>query len=323
MVVTDGSTDQVLLVGGDTSKHLSVTLLWNGSRWTEPGLSQNPPALSYESMAYDARTGDVILFGGLFDALATNNPPSGETWSWDGTAWSELHPAQSPPPRAGATMTYDGRTGSVVLFGGNGAPPGQFPTPGDTGLLNDTWVWNGTDWREEHPAVSPPARQDAAMGYASSTGDVVLFGGFADQETPDSNLVYLGDTWVWDGTNWSRASQADGPPSRGYSTLAPDSTSGDLVLFSGWGDGSFLGPALDDTWVWSDGRWTQESGAGPPGFGSPLVVPSLTGGGITLLGGETCGVGNSGLIDIWTRSGNSWARTIGSTATPGSGLMGC
>ena len=40
--------------------------------------------------------------------------------------------------------------GKVVLFGGS--PSGQ----GD--VVGDTWVWDGTQWTEEHPAHSPPAR---------------------------------------------------------------------------------------------------------------------------------------------------------------------
>ncbi len=74
-------------------------------------------------MAYDAATGTVVLFGGndLFGALA-------DTWTWDGTTWTQRHPATSPSARTSASMAYDAATGTVVLFGGG------------HGILG-TWTW--------------------------------------------------------------------------------------------------------------------------------------------------------------------------------------
>jgi hypothetical protein len=62
-------------------------------------------------MAYDPATSQVVLFGGMGK---TNL--SSATWAWDGSDWSKLSPATSPPPRYGATMFYDGTAGGVVLF---------------------------------------------------------------------------------------------------------------------------------------------------------------------------------------------------------------
>ncbi len=63
-------------------------------------------------MAYDAATGTVVLFGG------GGRRPVGDTWTWDGTTWTQQHPATSPPVRCGTSMAYDAATGTVVLFGG-------------------------------------------------------------------------------------------------------------------------------------------------------------------------------------------------------------
>ena len=82
-------------------------------------------------MAFDAATGTTILFGGA-DARTT----FGDTWSWNGTAWTQLSPATSPPARDLASMAYDASLGKIVLFGG-------FDGTTD---LNDTWTWNGTTW---------------------------------------------------------------------------------------------------------------------------------------------------------------------------------
>ncbi|HEX4062802.1 MAG TPA: hypothetical protein VHY58_17430 [Streptosporangiaceae bacterium] len=82
-----------------------------------------PPVRYFASIAYDAATGNMVLFG-LF------NVPT--TWVWDGTTWTQQHPATSPPARFGASMTYDVATGNAVLFGGNGASV--------MGDFADTWT---------------------------------------------------------------------------------------------------------------------------------------------------------------------------------------
>ena len=64
-------------------------------------------------MAYDAATGTVVLFGG-----DGSSGDLGDTWTWNGTTWTEQTPATSPPARESATMAYDAATGTVVLFGG-------------------------------------------------------------------------------------------------------------------------------------------------------------------------------------------------------------
>ncbi len=50
-------------------------------------------------------------------------------------------------------------------------------------------------WIENFPATTPsPRRTVLAFDYAA--GNVVLFGG-------DDAAGQLGDTWIWDGVNWT------------------------------------------------------------------------------------------------------------------------
>ena len=65
-------------------------------------------------MVFDAARHDIVLFGGESDV-----PPFvlGDTWTWDGNAWKQEHPAKSPSPRAGAAIAYDATRRQVVLFG--------------------------------------------------------------------------------------------------------------------------------------------------------------------------------------------------------------
>jgi hypothetical protein len=65
------------------------------------------------------------------------------TWVWNGSTWTQQHPATSPPAQNGAPMAYDAATGNVVLF------------VLTNGNLGDTWVWDGSTWLGSTP---PPAR---------------------------------------------------------------------------------------------------------------------------------------------------------------------
>ncbi len=134
-------------------------------------------------MAYDAATGTAVLFGGT----ANGRRSLADTWTWDGTTWTQQHPATSPPARTGAAMAYDAATGTVVLFGGYGSGSTYF---------DGTWTWDGTTWTKQAPAVHPTARGDASMAYDAATCTVVLFGG-VDLAGGGDLPVMLGGTWTW------------------------------------------------------------------------------------------------------------------------------
>jgi hypothetical protein len=91
--------------------------------------------------------------------------------------WRQLFPQTSPPAREAQAMTYDSNHGQVVLFGGL-ASIYIYPN----GLLNDTWVWDGSNWTQKFPENSPPARFGQAMVYDSAQGQVVLFGGRGENQ---------------------------------------------------------------------------------------------------------------------------------------------
>ena len=93
--------------------------------WTQQAPATSPPARVSAPMAYDAATGNVVLFGGLGNRNVLNS-----TWTWDGSTWTKQAPKTSPLARSGASMAYDAATGNAVLFGGQG---GAF--------LGDTWTW--------------------------------------------------------------------------------------------------------------------------------------------------------------------------------------
>ena len=52
-----------------------------------------PPARSGAAMAFDAANGSVVLFGGQSRTRSLD-----DTWTWDGTAWTQAHPGDLAAP---------------------------------------------------------------------------------------------------------------------------------------------------------------------------------------------------------------------------------
>jgi hypothetical protein len=240
----DAAHGQVVLFGGFGGGFFGDTWVWDGTNWTHKSPSTSPPARDSQAMAYDSAHGQVVLFGGR-----NFNNTLGDTWVWDGTNWTQKSPGMS---RWGHAMAYDSAHGQVVLFGGYNVNSG--------GYLGDTWVWDGTNWTLKSPSTSPPARDSQAMAYDALHGQVVLFGGYNGNSGP-----YLGDTWVWDGTNWTQKPSSTSPPPRSGHAMAYDTAHAQVVLFGGgFGVGLF-----SDTWVWQGGFSVSPnsgSGSGPQVF---------------------------------------------------------
>jgi hypothetical protein len=103
--------------------------------WTKQHPAAHPSARQGASMAYDAATRNIVLFGGG----ASDGGDLGDTWTWDGSTWTKQHPAASPFARQYASMAYDAATRNIVLFGGR-----HFGCPCSAGYLHSPWTWGGS-----------------------------------------------------------------------------------------------------------------------------------------------------------------------------------
>ena len=70
-------------------------------------------------MAYDAAIGQLVLFGGT----SSNGTVLNDTWTYNGTTWTQLSPLTSPSARSDFSMAYDPAMGQLVLFGGDECHP--------------------------------------------------------------------------------------------------------------------------------------------------------------------------------------------------------
>jgi hypothetical protein len=143
-ITYDAAARQVVLFGGDTqnpntfaySGTLGGTWLWNGTTWSEATPAASPSPRYGASLAYDPDLGAVVLFGGVSGDVVSQTPNPlarvfDDLWSWNGTAWTQLHPATLPPGRFFSQMTYDSTNHELVLFGGS---------LNQNADANDTWV---------------------------------------------------------------------------------------------------------------------------------------------------------------------------------------
>ncbi|MCA1650360.1 MAG: kelch motif-containing protein, partial [Acidobacteria bacterium] len=62
-----------------------------------------PPPRFGASMGYNAATREIVLFGGTI-CVPGDCHADADTWTWDGTAWTEQHPATSPSFRSFTPM---------------------------------------------------------------------------------------------------------------------------------------------------------------------------------------------------------------------------
>lgn len=200
-------------------------------------LVTNPPGRMEACLWYDAAVGRVMVFGGRDPNLFPGYLD--DTWSFDGTAWTQVVPSVSPPGRGAAACAYDPVRQRAVVFGG-------LTSSGATGvLLQDTWEWDGTAWTQKAPVSRPSPRFYAALGFDPVSQRLLLFGG----NVGTSATVESDETWAWNGVNWQQLAPATVPAARLGATLVTDRDRNRLMLLGGTASGSF------ELWEWNGGNW--------------------------------------------------------------------
>ena len=120
---------------------------------------------------------EIVLLGGV----DIDGDPLGDTWTWNGTGWSQKA-AGSPGSYWDSAIA--GLTNTAVLFGGDGG----------NSFTASTWISNGASWSQQQ-SVGPTARESHSM--ATLNGTIVLYGG--------TGMGLQSDTWTYDGTADSEA----------------------------------------------------------------------------------------------------------------------
>jgi hypothetical protein len=279
----DSTRHRTVLYGGHNGGgDLGDTYEFDGSVWWSWGPAVTPGPLQQHAMVYDAASQRVLLFGGYANNLLTSN-----TWEWDGSNWTQRTPASQPSPRANTAMAYDSSRQRVVLFSGTGGGA-------------ETWEWDNVTWTLQNPATRPAGRFGHAMQYDQGRQRTVLFGGFELQ----FGGSYLGDTWEWDGSNWTQSSPVTAPAARNYTAMSYDGAHQTCIVFGGY-SGSYLA----DTWAWDGSHWTLLPGAAGPSPRHDSALAYDAGHLATVLfGGAATPAGGAPLGDTWQWNGIGWAQ---------------
>jgi outer membrane murein-binding lipoprotein Lpp len=288
MMTWDSADGYVLLFGGisATGPVLDDTWTYLAGTWTQLSPMVSPSAREGGMMTYDAADGYVLLFGGY--------PGSGthaldDTWTFHAGVWTQLRPHVHPPDTEWAGIAYDPQSHYVVMFGGDRII--------GTTKYDTTWSFHHGKWKELSPAVSPLARNYAAMAYDPATGYIVLFSGLGTAD------VYYDDTWEFSGGTWTNITPALSPTDRDADSLVYDPAYQALILYGG---GAPSGTFNQDTWEFTAGGfWSQLS---PPANPGGLVYYGLAYDAsdqyLVLFGGQD----QSGtvLANTWQFTGGTW-----------------
>jgi hypothetical protein len=152
---------------------------WDGRAWSLAN-SSGPPTRA-TMMAYDIFTQRCLIFGG---SRFVNAPPAvrffyfGDTWTWDGSVWTQQAPVTSPTLRGAHALLASPLSLGVVLFGG-ADPAGA--------ALGDTWLWSNGQWTDLTASLSVAPAPGACIGANGGPVD-------------DPILVTGSSLWRWHGS---------------------------------------------------------------------------------------------------------------------------
>jgi hypothetical protein len=196
LMAFDPALGRLLLFGGTTGLNtlLYDTWEWDGGNWIKLPIPDATFAGLEGGLGYDPITKRMMLMG-LGGGVGNDR----KNWFLEPKGWVAQRFSNTAVPFTGFTLSTDS-SGRLVLFGGSNSLGGRK----GFGATNDTWAWDGSDWILRTVRVAPSARWQPASVVDSTTGDVVLFGGIAQDGY--RNLYALDDTWTWDGSAWTQRS---------------------------------------------------------------------------------------------------------------------
>lgn len=155
-------------------------------------------------------------------------------------------------------------------------------------------------------STTPPMTRGVAIAFHYWQAQVVAFGGL---DPSPGGCNPCGETWTWNGKNWSLQLPAHSPPARTAAAMAFDVANQAVLLFGGQAGQE----SLDDTWQWNwEGQdWVQLHPATAPSPRSNATMSvDYAHDQVVLWGGwrwNTEWNDYEFLSDTWTWDGKNWA----------------
>ncbi|HZY70893.1 MAG TPA: hypothetical protein VFF67_07970 [Thermoplasmata archaeon] len=339
--VASDPPDHGVLLTGSTAAYAPPwgameTWLYSGGNWSQLHPAASPTSRFWSSMAWDASTGSIILFGGTGP-----NGDLNDTWSYSNGTWTNLSLAIGPPVRSHALIEFDAADGYLLLFGGQGTRCSFGCTEVE---LNDTWAFHGGRWSQLLSGSAPPANAVSSMASNPGGGPILLYtASFSYPGARAETWSFTGGAWrflrtdwapsapfvaldwdpeihaivqstgtpyvyQWNGTGWN---YAGGVLGRGAAATY-DAKDGYVVAYANVNSSSLL-----DTYRF-DGRnwWRVPVAVAPPHRLYPLFAYDPAAGGAILFGGANATNSTACYGDAWLYSGARWTILPGSIAPP-------
>lgn len=299
----------VLLFGGFNASYCyrwgcNGTWAFSHGAWTDltPSLTTLPPARVGANLVYDPADGDLVLFGG--SGWVNNSPASfNDTWTFNGTNWSELTSNGGPhhPDQIDFTATYDSALNEIVAFDGS--------TESRCTVCNQTWAFQSGSWTNITATAGSPPPGLWELAFDPTTNRTIAFGfAYTDYYTSGHGAL-----WSFTGGRWGLVDSGFGPPSTYYGVMAYDESDGYVVLFGGCTPfGSITYSCVsNDTWTFHAGVWTNAtSSRAPPARVFAGMTYDAADGYILLFGGLTQPTPSKTVVvnDTWEFVNGSWSQ---------------
>jgi len=223
---------QFVMFGGTTGPQETWVLAFDAQlsswSWSQRTPASSPSPRRGAQMVFDAARGQIVLFGGNIGMTLF-----GDTWSWNGTAWSQLA-TTGPAPRTRHALTYDDVRQRIVLFGG-------YDELDD--VAGDTWEWDGTVWTMR-ATTGPVPRAAATLTFDPLRRRSVLIGG---TDYPVASGTF-DDWWEWDGTTWTMAGSDPAIARSGHAAFY-DAFRRGIVIHGGAKSALARDVTNDETWM--------------------------------------------------------------------------
>lgn len=352
-VTFDPTRNRVVLTGGvcNSSSVADVTYEWDGTQWTKVDTKVAVDRVFGGGFAYDPVHHNDVLYGGT---IAFSNVRSA-TFVYQNGDWQQRADASAPNPRSMSAFWFDPHTNRLMLYGGLetsqeffdfwsyanstwtpslitgtpaacGSPEATFDTARQRLVMicdsSDVWEFDGAAWTQHKAAdqkTKPSIRRLAAAAYDETLKKTVYFGGF-----DDASANFLNETWLWDGTSWSRVKK-NLPPYRAQAAMWYDQTLKKTVVYGGIGRTDPQGRVerFSDMWSFDGTGWTELHPSTTPGprYSTTYAVDPRDGH-VLLFGGvyytkdaQTAVEHQQYMNDLWEWDGTNW-KQLQTTGNP-------
>ena len=181
----DDAIGKILFVAAPIGGGGAETWTFDGTTWAKASPAASPRGFDGYTMTYDAGLRKIVLFDSSNDEYLASKDVS-DTWTYDGSNWTQQSLPTTPPARTGGSMAYDPRLSATVLFGGTAIRYRE------NDLLQDTWTYKGKTWTKQTPPTSPSTL--GVLAYDPNLNSLVLFG----MDVHGGPPAPPNDTWMYE-----------------------------------------------------------------------------------------------------------------------------